>query len=79
MAFYTGDRFPEWKGDVFVGGLAGQVLERITLRGAEAMQRETVLREQGRIRDVRNGPDGLIYLLIDAGNGSLVRLEPVTR
>jgi glucose/arabinose dehydrogenase len=79
MAFYTGDRFPEWKGDVFVGGLAGQVLERITLRGAEAMQRETVLREHGRIRDVRNGPDGLIYLLIDAGNGSLVRLEPVTR
>jgi glucose/arabinose dehydrogenase len=79
MAFYTGDRFPEWKGDVFVGGLAGQVLERITLRGAEAAQRETVLREHGRIRDVRNGPDGLIYLLIDAGNGSLVRLEPVTR
>jgi aldose sugar dehydrogenase len=78
MAFYTGDRFPGWKGDLFVGGLAGMQLERITLRGTQVLHRETLLGDyRRRIRDVRNGPDGYIYLLIDDSNGQVVRLEPV--
>ena len=78
MAFYTGNRFPQWKGDLFVGGLAGEQVERITLRGTEVVNRETLLKDYGRrIRDVRNGPDGYIYLLIDESSGPVVRLEPV--
>jgi glucose/arabinose dehydrogenase len=78
MAFYTGDRFPRWKGDLFAGGLAGSQVERITLRGTEVVNRETLLRDyRRRIRDVRMGPDGYIYLLIDEQNAPIVRLEPV--
>lgn len=79
MAFYTGNRFPNWKGDLFVGGLIGEQLERITLRGTRVENRETLLADyRRRIRDVRNGPDGYIYLLIDAPSGPVVRLEPVS-
>jgi aldose sugar dehydrogenase len=77
MAFYTGNRFPNWKGDLFAGGLVGMQVERITLRGTRAVTRETLLGDyRRRIRDVRNGPDGYIYLLIDEP-GAVVRLEPV--
>lgn len=76
MAYYTGDRFPQWRNDLFVGGLAGQKLVRIRLRGTEPVEQETVLEGMGRIRDVRSGPDGMIYLLIDAAEGRMVRLEP---
>jgi glucose/arabinose dehydrogenase len=79
MAFYTGDRFPNWKGDLFVGGLAGMQVERITLRGTQVLDRETLLADyRRRIRDVRNGPDGYIYLLIDEASAPVVRLEPVS-
>jgi glucose/arabinose dehydrogenase len=78
MAFYTGNRFANWKGDLFVGGLVGMRLERVTLRGTQVVNRETLLRDyRRRIRDVRNGPDGYIYLLIDEPSGAIVRLEPV--
>jgi aldose sugar dehydrogenase len=76
MAFYTGDRFPSWRNDLFVGGLAGEVLVRVRLQGAAAVEQETVLSGIGRIRDVRSGPDGYIYLLIDAAEGRMLRLEP---
>lgn len=76
MAFYTGDRFPAWSGDVFVGGLAGEQLVRLRLDGTNVVEREVVLEEAGRVRDVRVGPDGLIYLLIDAAEGRMLRLEP---
>jgi glucose/arabinose dehydrogenase len=85
LAFYTGDRFPEWKGNIFVGSLmVGRIrrtghLERIKLneRGEE-LARESILGElRQRIRDVRQGPDGLLYLLTDESQGALLRLEPV--
>jgi aldose sugar dehydrogenase len=84
MAFYTGDRFPAWKGDVFVGALRyGEIpqtghLQRVVFneRGEE-MRREMLLTElRQRIRDVRQGPDGLLYLLTDENPGALLRLEP---
>ena len=77
MAFYTGDRFPRWKGNLFVGALRDQMLVRLQLDGDKVVKEERLLKnELGRIRDVRNGPDGFIYLLTDESNGVLARLEP---
>jgi glucose/arabinose dehydrogenase len=84
MAFYTGDRFAAWRGNVFVGSLRfGEIpqtghLQRVVFneRGEE-MRREMLLTElRQRIRDVREGPDGLLYLLTDENPGALLRLEP---
>ncbi len=84
MLFYTGDRFPEWRGDMFVGGLRGQRLARLTLDGRQVVREETLIQGIGRIRDIRQGPDGYIYLAIDGDargyDGAptpIVRLEPV--
>jgi glucose/arabinose dehydrogenase len=82
LIVYTGDRFPAWRGNVFVGGLAGQQLARLTLAGQRVAGEETLLLRQGRIRDIRQGPDGLIYLVFDAQGArvtSIARLEPVQR
>lgn len=84
MAVYTGDRFPAWKGNVFVGSMReGEIpgtghLERIVFNPKmEEMRREALLRElRQRIREVRQGPDGLIYLLTDEDDGALLRIEP---
>ena len=83
MTFYTGDAFPEWRGDLFVGGLSGQRLTRLRLEGTEVVREETLLQDVGRIRDVRQGPDGLIYLAVDGGTRwedgpptPILRLEP---
>jgi glucose/arabinose dehydrogenase len=79
MAFYTGDKFPAWKGSLFVGGLAGQALVRLTLKGDKVIGEERLLRDHGveeRIRDVRHGPDGLIYVLTDGSDGRLLKLVP---
>jgi glucose/arabinose dehydrogenase len=79
MTFYTGDRFPEWKGSLFTGGLAGEQLARFTVEGERAVLAEVLVRRQGRIRDVRQGPDGFIYLAIDHRQGeptAIVKLEP---
>jgi glucose/arabinose dehydrogenase len=77
MAFYTGDRFPAWRGDLFVGALRDQLLVRLKLDGEKVVKEERMLRNTiGRIRDVRNGPDGYIYLLTDESPGVLARLEP---
>jgi aldose sugar dehydrogenase len=79
MMVYTGDRFPRWRGDIFNGGLAGQQLSRVRVEGETAVTVEALVRDMGRIRDVRQGPDGLIYLAIDDRPGGLtpiVRLEP---
>jgi glucose/arabinose dehydrogenase len=76
MAFYTGDALPDWKGSLFVGALAGSALWRLTLDGNTVTARERLLAERGeRIRDVRQGPDGWLYLLTDSSNGKLLRLE----
>jgi glucose/arabinose dehydrogenase len=80
MVFYTGDRFPEWKGSLFVGALGFQLLARLELDGEKVTREERLLREMDRrIRDVRQGPDGLIYLLTDEGDGQILRLEPASR
>ena len=81
MAFYTGDRFPEWKGSLFVGGLVGEQLQRVVInqRGLP-IRRDSLIRElKQRIREVRQGPDGLLYLLTDEDAGALLRIEPVAR
>lgn len=78
MAFYTGDRFPSWKGDIFVGALAQQHIRRVKLDGEQVTGQEELLREDiGRIRDVRTGPDGYLYVLTDHSGGGLYRLKPV--
>ncbi|MES9990737.1 MAG: PQQ-dependent sugar dehydrogenase [Candidatus Thiodiazotropha sp.] len=77
MTFYTGDKFKNWKGNLFVGSLKFQQLVRLELDGETITHEERLLSGKlGRIRDVREGPDGLIYLLTDAENGKLVRLIP---
>ena len=77
MAFYVGERFPRWKGDLFIGALREQMLVRLRLEGEKVVSEERLLKGVlGRIRDVRAGPDGFIYLLTDEAHGVLVRLEP---
>lgn len=79
LLIYTGDAFPEWKGNIFVGGLAGVQLARLTAAGEEITDEETLLFGIGRVRDIRQGPDGFIYLAIDDrrdGLTPIVRLEP---
>jgi glucose/arabinose dehydrogenase len=78
MAFYAGDRFPRWRGDLFVGALRDEMLVRLKVDGEKVVKEERLLRGAvGRVRDVRSGPDGLIYLLTDSASGALLRLEPV--
>lgn len=78
MAFYAGDAFPAWQGDLLVGALVGQHLARLDIDGQRVVGEEKLLDGlRARIRDVRVGPDGLIYLLTDAAPGSVLRLEPV--
>lgn len=79
---YTGDRFPGWKGNLFVGGLAGERVDRLTLDGRAITGRETLLPRMGRVRDVRQGRDGFIYVVTEDRNGRptpVYRLEPVER
>ena len=84
MAFYTGDKLPKWKGDVFVGGLRkGEIpgtghLERILFNeNMEELRRESLLEDlRQRIRDVKQGPDELLYLLTDENDGAVIRIEP---
>ena len=78
MAFYTGDKFPEWRGNLFAGGLAGRQLSRVVFNeyGLER-RREPLLTElYQRIRDVKQGPDGYLYLTTDMEDGAVLRLEP---
>lgn len=77
MAFYTGDVFPQWKGSVLVGALKYQLVARLVLDGNEVRHEERMLTELGRrIRDVRQGPDGHVWLL-DETEGRVLRLDPV--
>lgn len=79
LAFYAGDKFPQWRGSAFVGSLKDRMLVRLQLDGDRVVAEERLLQGAlGRIRDIRSGPDGLLYLLIDDRNGRLVRLEPAS-
>jgi glucose/arabinose dehydrogenase len=85
MTFYTGERFPAWKGNLFIGGVRyGEIpgtgrIQRIVFNSAmEETRRETLLEDKRwRIRDIRQGPDGLLYVITDERNGALLRIEPV--
>ena len=77
MAFYQGDAFKGWQGDLFIGALALTHLNRLDMENGKIVGEERLLEDKGwRIRDVRSGPDGFLYLLTDAPDGKLVRLEP---
>jgi len=77
MAFYTGDKFPKWQGNLLVGALKFRLLVRLELDGERVVAEERMLEDLGdRIRDVRQGPDGFVYLLTDDDPGRVLRLEP---
>jgi glucose/arabinose dehydrogenase len=79
MVFYTGDRFPLWKGNLLVGGLVGTQVSRIAFnrQGLETRREALLLELRQRIRDVRQGPDGLLYLTTDMPDGAILKIEPV--
>jgi glucose/arabinose dehydrogenase len=80
IVIYTGERFPQWKGHIFVGAMRGNQLQRVTIDAKGLPQRpwESMLTElKQRIREVRQGPDGLLYLLTDEDAGALLRIEPL--
>jgi glucose/arabinose dehydrogenase len=78
LIFYTGDQFKAWKGNLFVGAMRGTLLQRIVLnaKGLPTVRESLLTELKQRIRDVKQGPDGLIYLLTDETHGALLRLEP---
>ena len=77
LAFYDADRFPAWRGNLFAGSLKNEMLVRVELEGDRPVRQERLLTSLGeRIRDVRQGPDGFLYLLTDESRGRLLRLEP---
>ena len=77
MAFYDGDRFPGWRGSLLVGALKFRLLSRLEFEGERVVHEEWMLKDViGRVRDVRVGPDGYVYLLNDAPDGVIARLEP---
>jgi glucose/arabinose dehydrogenase len=82
LMVYTGDKFPEWRGNIFAGGLVGQQVVRLTMEGRQVVNVEQLYQRKGRVRDVRQGPDGYVYLAIEDSRGEptpIVRLEPVAR
>ncbi|HZM34956.1 MAG TPA: PQQ-dependent sugar dehydrogenase, partial [Burkholderiales bacterium] len=77
MAFYTGNKFPRWRGNLFIGALRDRMLVRLVVDGKQVLKEERLLKNAiGRIRDVRMGPDGFLYLLNDESDAALYRLEP---
>jgi aldose sugar dehydrogenase len=77
MTFYTGDLYPGWKGGLFNGALKFELLSRLELKGDKAVKEERMLQDlHERIRDVRQGPDGALYLLTDNASGRILRLTP---
>jgi glucose/arabinose dehydrogenase len=82
LMIYTGNRFPQWRGNLFVGGMARQRLARLTLDGQRVVSEETLVPQMGRIRDIRQAPDGDIYLVTDNREGKptpILRMEPIDR
>ncbi|WP_043999390.1 PQQ-dependent sugar dehydrogenase [Microcystis aeruginosa] len=76
LVFYTGNRFPNWQGNLFAGGLVSRDIRRLSVdKSGEIINQEAIPIGQ-RVRDVRQSPDGFLYLLTDEGNGQLIRLEP---
>jgi len=77
LAIYEGDAFPAWRGSLFVGALVDREVRRLTLDGNTVVAEETLFAElERRIRDVRSGPDGYLYIVTDGGDGSVIRVIP---
>ena len=76
LAIYTGDRFPQWQGNLFAGGLVSRDIRRLELDEAGNVKVESQISIGQRVRDVRQGPDGYLYVLTDEFPGKLLRLEP---
>lgn len=82
LVIYTGDKFPNWKGNFFIGGMVGQRLVRLVMDGAKVVEVENMVQNRGRIRSIQQGPDGFLYLAFEdqaGGPSKLMRLEPVKR
>jgi len=80
MTFYTGDKFPAWRGNLFVGALKFQLLVRLEVEGNRIVKEERLLEDMGdRIRDVVQGPDGYLYLLTDESDGRILCIEPANK
>jgi len=78
LAFYSGNLFPEWRGSVFVGGLSGMMLDRLTIVNDKVVAEEPLLTDlHSRIRDVRAGPDGAVYVLTDSGTSTVSPSTPL--
>jgi aldose sugar dehydrogenase len=79
MAFYTGDVFQNWKGSILIGSLTPGLLVRLSLKEGQVAREERYLGDlRERIRDVRQGPDGFIYIVTDSPDGRLLRVRPAT-
>ena len=77
LAYYDGNAFPQWQGDLFVAALVERSVRRVDLEDGEAVGEEILFTELGmRLRDVRAGPDGCLYLLTDSAEGSVLRVKP---
>ncbi len=75
MCFVTSDKYPEWKNNLLVGALAGQQIQRLVLDGNKVVHTEKLLQDMARFRDIRQGPDGYIYVLTE-GPGQFFRIVP---
>jgi glucose/arabinose dehydrogenase len=79
MSFYQGTAFPNWKGNLFVGALKFRQIQRLEIKAGKVVSQEVLLKSLGyRIRDIRVGPRGMIYILTDSSDGKVLRLEPIT-
>ena len=77
LAWYGGDAFPEWRGDLFVGALVDQEVRRLDIENGKVVAEEALFSElEARIREVRAGPDGYLYLLTDSEDGKIIRVKP---
>jgi glucose/arabinose dehydrogenase len=76
MAFSSTDLYPDWKGDLFVGGLRSQVIERLRIGENGIEEREIIFKDQGRVRDIKQGPDGSLYVILEGSGSRLIRIQP---